>query len=340
MTSSSPSIEMKVGLLILAAIAILGGFVLVMGGFQFGDTFTIEIDFNHPGGVQVGAPVKISSYKVGQVERLQFLGGKLDPKTGRRVQVRVTASIEEQYRDAIRQDAEVYVTAQGVLGEQYLEIEPGSRERPPIRPGTVVRGIDAPRLDLFLSRAYELLDALTTVLREDREVIEEFVRRALALLRALNDIMGEDGGKLRQIIDNAELLSAESVELVRGVRERYVDGPEIQRTLANIERLSSSVARDIDPILQSTRQTLDGANRLTNTIGPAEQQRVRTALRNLDDVSARAQGTMRDVQTIVGRMRRGDGTVGALLADEEIYDDLKELLRELKTHPWRFFWRE
>jgi len=39
-------------------------------------------------------------------------------------------------------------------------------------------------------------------------------------------------------------------------------------------------------------------------------------------------------------MRRGEGTVGALLADEEIYDDLKEMLRELKTHPWRFFWRE
>ena len=337
---SERSIEMKVGLLILAALAILGGFVLVMGGFQFGDTFTIEIDFNHPGGVQVGAPVKISSYKVGQVTSLQFLGGKLDARTGRRVQVRVTAAVEEKYRDAIRDDAEVYVTAQGVLGEQYLEIDPGSHEHPPIRPGTVIRGIDAPRLDLFLSRAYELLDAVTTVLRDDREVIEEFVRRALALLRALNELMGEDGEKLRRVIANVETLSSESVELVRGVRNQYVDGPQIQRTLANIERLSASVARDIDPILSSTRQTLDGANRLTSTIGPAEQQQVRAALRNLGEVSGRAQTTMRDVQTIVGRMRRGDGTVGALLADEEIYDDLKELLRELKTHPWRFFWRE
>jgi len=337
---SERSIEMKVGLLILAALAILGGFVLVMGGFQFGDTFTIAIDFNHPGGVQVGAPVKISSYKVGQVRSLQFLGGKLDPRTGRRVQVRVTASIEEQYREAIREDAEVYVTAQGVLGEQYLEIDPGSHERPPMQPGTVIRGIDAPRLDLFLSRAYELLDALTTVLRDDREVIEEFVHRGLALLRALNELMGEDGEKLRRVIANVETLSAESVELVRGVRARYVDSPEIQRTLANIDRLSAAVARDIDPILSSTRQTLDGANRLTSTIGPTEQQEIRRALRDLGEVSGRAQTTMRDVQTIVGRMRRGDGTVGALLADEEIYDDLKELLRELKTHPWRFFWRE
>jgi phospholipid/cholesterol/gamma-HCH transport system substrate-binding protein len=337
---SERSIEMKVGLLILAALVILGGFILVMGGFQLGDTFTIEVDFNHPGGVQVGAPVKISSYKVGQVRSLQFLGGKLDPRTGRRVQVRVTASIEEQYREAIRDDAEVYVTAQGVLGEQYLEIDPGTHERPPISPGSVIRGIDAPRLDLFLSRAYELLDALTTVLRDNRDVIEEFVRRGLALLRAMNELMGEDGEKLRRIIENAETLSAESVELVRGVRSRYVDDPGIARTLDNVERLSASIARDIDPLLASARQTLDGANRLTQTIGPTEQQEIRTALRNLGEVSGRAQATMRDVQTIVGRMRRGEGTVGALLADEEIYDDLKELLRELKTHPWRFFWRE
>ncbi len=337
---SERSIEMKVGLLILAALVILGGFILVMGGIQLGDTFTIEVDFNHPGGVQVGAPVKISSYKVGQVRSLQFLGGKVDSRTGRRVQVRVTASIETQYREAIREDAEVYVTAQGVLGEQYLEIDPGSHERPPIRPGTVIRGIDAPRLDLFLSRAYELLDALTTVLRDNRDVLDEFVRRALALLRAMNELMGEDGEKLRHIIANVEALSAESVELVRGVRTNYVDDPGIARTLDNVERLSASVARDIDPLLASARQTLDGANRLTQTIGPAEQQQIRTALRDLGDISNRAQATMRDVQTIVGRMRRGEGTVGALLADEEIYDDLKELLRELKTHPWRFFWRE
>jgi phospholipid/cholesterol/gamma-HCH transport system substrate-binding protein len=337
---SERSIETKVGLLILAALVILGGFILVMGGIQLGDTFTIEVDFNHPGGVQVGAPVKISSYKVGQVKSLQFLGGRLDPRTGRRVQVRVVCAIETQYREAIREDAEVYVTAQGVLGEQYLEIDPGSHERPAIRAGTVVRGIDAPRLDLFLSRAYELLDALTTVLRDNRDVLEEFVRRGLALLRAMNELMGEDGEKLRRIIENAETLTAESVELVRGVRLRYVDDPGIDRTLANVERLSASIARDIDPLLASARETLDGANRLTKTIGPTEQQQIRQALRNLDEVSTRATATMRDVQTIVGRMRRGEGTVGALLADEEIYDDLKELLRELKTHPWRFFWRE
>jgi len=26
--------------------------------------------------------------------------------------------------------------------------------------------------------------------------------------------------------------------------------------------------------------------------------------------------------------------------DEEIYDDVQEMLRDLKHNPWKFFWRE
>jgi phospholipid/cholesterol/gamma-HCH transport system substrate-binding protein len=32
--------------------------------------------------------------------------------------------------------------------------------------------------------------------------------------------------------------------------------------------------------------------------------------------------------------------VGALVMDEALYDDLQELLRDLKNNPWKFFWRQ
>jgi len=32
--------------------------------------------------------------------------------------------------------------------------------------------------------------------------------------------------------------------------------------------------------------------------------------------------------------------VGQMLSDEEIYDDLKELLRDIKQHPWKLIWEE
>jgi phospholipid/cholesterol/gamma-HCH transport system substrate-binding protein len=47
-----------------------------------------------------------------------------------------------------------------------------------------------------------------------------------------------------------------------------------------------------------------------------------------------------DAQYMVTQMRKGRGTVGALLMDEQLFDDLQEMVRDLKHNPWKFFWRE
>ena len=43
---------------------------------------------------------------------------------------------------------------------------------------------------------------------------------------------------------------------------------------------------------------------------------------------------------IVAQVRRGRGTAGALVMDREIYEDIKEMVRDLKRNPWKFFWKE
>ena len=94
------SIEVKVGALILVSIAILGGFILVMGGLSFQKTYPLYVDFDNPGGLLSGAAVRIGGVKVGSVKNLEFLGGKVDPKTGRRVLVRATLGVEERVKDS------------------------------------------------------------------------------------------------------------------------------------------------------------------------------------------------------------------------------------------------
>src|SRR5436190_11752649 len=126
MAGTERSIEVKVGVLILVSLAILAAFILVMGGLSFQKTYAVYVDFDNPGGLQSGAPVRIAGVKVGKVNELQFQGGKVDPKTNRRVLVRAKISVEARVKDAIHEDADFYVTTQGVLGEQYMAIEPGS----------------------------------------------------------------------------------------------------------------------------------------------------------------------------------------------------------------------
>ena len=47
-----------------------------------------------------------------------------------------------------------------------------------------------------------------------------------------------------------------------------------------------------------------------------------------------------NVDGLVTDLRAGKGTVGALLVREELYADLREMLRDLKKNPWKFFWKE
>jgi phospholipid/cholesterol/gamma-HCH transport system substrate-binding protein len=170
-------LEFKVGLLIIAAAIILAGFVFVLGNFSLSSGFTLHVDYAFTGNLQQGAPVKVAGIKVGKVQAVDFRGGKLDPATNRRVHVRVTVWIEDRARDSIRQDAEFFINTAGVLGEQYVEIVPGDDwQSPALAAGAIVKGIDPPRTDLVLSRLYEVLDSVSLVLREDRELIRDLKR--------------------------------------------------------------------------------------------------------------------------------------------------------------------
>ena len=74
---SQRSIEVNVGALILVALGLLGAFVVVMGGLSFEPTLTVYVTFQNPGGLQAGAPVRISGVKVGRVSELEFRGGQV-----------------------------------------------------------------------------------------------------------------------------------------------------------------------------------------------------------------------------------------------------------------------
>ena len=52
------------------------------------------------------------------------------------------------------------------------------------------------------------------------------------------------------------------------------------------------------------------------------------------------QHDMDHAQALVERVKSGKGTVGALVMDEALYDDLQEMLRDLKHNPWKFFWKQ
>jgi len=335
------SIEVKVGVLILVSLGILAAFVLIMGGLSFEKTYTVYVDFDNPGGLQSGAPVRVAGVKCGKVSELQFMGGKIDPKTNRRTLVRAKVQIEQRVKDSIHEDADFYVTTQGVLGEQFLAIDPGSPQKPVLAENTIVKGIDPPRLDLFLAKAYELLDTTINGIRNNRELISDIATNTAGLLKGLNTVLTDNRERINRIVQNLEALSVEANTLTSHARANYVDNPKIARTIDNIDKLTAELQRDSGPMIKDAREAIANLNRASKVIGGEEEQaKLKKTIDDVAQLAARANATAADAQSIVSHIKKGNGTVGALVMDEAIYDDVQEMVRDLKHNPWKFLWRE
>jgi phospholipid/cholesterol/gamma-HCH transport system substrate-binding protein len=335
------SIEVKVGALILVSLGILAAFVLIMGGISFEKSYVQYVDFDNPGGLQTGAPVRMAGIRIGTVDEMTFRGTDVDPQTGHRAMVRCKLRLAAKYKPAIHDDAQFYVTTQGVLGEQFLAIDPGSPNHPPLDPEkTIPLGIGPPRLDLFFSKAYELLDMTVSGLHSNRELIREIAQNAADLLKNLSTVVGGNRERIDRIMANLEQLTAEANTLTQHARTNYVDNPKILHTLDNIERISSDIQRDSGPLLKDAKEAMANINRASAVVGDAEgQQKLKKTVDDVSQLASRANATAADAQAIVAHIKGGKGTVGALVMDEQIYDDVQEMVRDLKHNPWKFLWK-
>jgi len=339
-------LELKVGAMILVALALLITFVLILGDISlFRSRVDLEVYFHNPGGLSPGAAVKVAGRQVGKITEMTFLGqtGPTHPASQAKALVRARIEVDEEVDAALREDAHFYITTKGVLGDPFMEIAPGAGPRP-LDKSKPIFGIDPPRLDLFLADAAELVDNLNRLLDRNAANLDQMIGGMARITVAVDEMMASDAGtgeeRFTRIADNVEGLITETRELVVGAREKYVDDPGVARTLDNLEELSAKLNRELPPLMRDVRKALEVVERLGDTIGPEEQQSIKQALTQLDDIARRADATLAKVDKMVDKMNRGEGTVGQLLQDEEVYDDLKELIRDLKRHPWKLIWED
>ncbi len=339
--ANARSIEVKVGLLILAAVVLLAGFILVMGGINFQPTYEIIVGFDNPGGLQGGAPVKIAGVKVGKVTAMEFYGGKPDETGKPGALVRARVDIEKRYQEQVHDNATFYITTQGVLGEQFLAVEPGSVDRPFLEDGAVVRGLDPPRLDRLLAESYDLLHTTVMALREHRPKIREAFEGLSKTLKGTGTFFERNQDRLDQIAGNVELMTEEGVKTIETARRKYVENPAIDRIIVQLDHLTTTAARDVPVLLEQGRKTLGGAQKVVDAFSSdAELARIKAMLADLSATTKSTRAASADAAAIAAHMRRGRGSVGALVMDEQLFDDLQELARDLKHNPWKFFWKE
>ena len=338
-------LEFKVGLLILASTAILVGFIFVLGNFTLRSGFEIQVDFNYIGSLQPGAPVKVSGIKVGKVKDVEFRGGKLDPKTNQRVQVRITAWLEDRVRESVRSDAEFFINTAGVLGEQYLEIVPGKDwAKPPIAAGTIIHDShfvhDPPRTDLVVARLYEVLEGVSHVLRDDRDAIKNLLTNGASAVAEVNDLLTKNKQQLSELIGNGAELAREAKTTLSKVNAGLGDGRPIASLVANADKTLVAAQTTLTTLTPKASDLMTDATRVTGLLNEQRIDRAINAADKAAQAAGQAGGLIDNVNGMVTDLRAGKGTAGALLSRDELYSDLRELIRDLKRNPWKFFWKE
>lgn len=338
-------LEFRVGLLILVAGGILVGFLFVLGNFSLRSGFTIDIDFDYVGALQPGAPVKVSGIKVGKVQSVEFKGGELDPALGQRVQVRVTAWIEDRAHDSVRADCETFINTAGVLGEQYLEIVPGKDwAHPPLAAGTVLHGApwvhDPPRTDLVVARLYEVLDGVAAVLRDDRVDIKNLIGNSASAVHELNDLLVANRAQIGDLITSGANLAKQATATLAKVNAGLGDGRPVAALLADADQTLQTARSTLTTLAPPAKDLMTDATRVTGLVTEARVDRAITAADTAATAAGKAGGLVDNINGLVTDLRAGKGTAGALLSRDDVYADLREMIRDLKRNPWKLFWKE
>src|SRR5262249_37895792 len=101
-----------------------------------------------------------------------------------------------------------------------------------------------------------------------------------------------------------------------------------------------SARASLDALTPRAARLLDDGVRVTGLTTEPRLERALVAADNAGAFMARARGLVDNLNGLLADLRAGKGTVGALLAREEVYADVKEMVRDLKRNPWKFLWKE
>ena len=139
------AIDWWVGIFVLLGIAALVVLALRVGnlsGFAYNDGYVLHADFTNVGSLKVRSPVRLGGVTIGEVTHIG-----MDPKT---FMANVTMRIEPKVKLPTDTGASIYT--EGLLGEQYVAVQPGGMPQDLKPGGTITMTQSAVNLDQLIGQ--------------------------------------------------------------------------------------------------------------------------------------------------------------------------------------------
>lgn len=325
-------LEIKVGVLLAAALA--AGIVLLwlLGEFQLRGDRRLFVDFAHAGGVPAGAPAKLAGVRVGRVRAVRLLPERRDA-SGAPLPVQMEIELGAEALASLRADVGVAVATQGPLGEPYIEMAPGATSAAPLADGAAVRGVDPPRLDLLAARLYGFLDLAMRTLGDDPEAVRTLLRGAGAFASTAEGVLRDN----REALTRATRDFSEAAGDLRQLLHR--DGA-VRRLAEDSAFVAATLRRDLPGIAARAGTAATGAAALAGAFTEEDGARLKGAIARYERAGQRLEEITTRAEAVLKTIEGGQGSFGGFYKDPQVYQDLKALVTDLKKHPWKVLWKE
>ena len=331
-------LELKVGALLLAALLGGLGLLTLMGELSFSAGNERTVDFSHTGNVVKGAPVKLGGVPVGRVEKIELLPTRRDT-TGEPLPVKMTVSLQAAAAESLRTDAAFTVSSQGPLGEPYLEVWPGIASGPADAKASI-RGIDSPRIDIVSNRLAKFLEQVSNVLDRDPEALNKLVTGVGGLTTTVDGVISENREEIRGIAKELSVAAKDLRALAATAKTQFEPGGKAAGILDDAAVAAKLARTELPELSKKANIALGGVANVTGQFTEEDGQRLKAMLVRYQQAGEKLDVMATKADKILTKIEKGEGTFGAAVQDKQLFDDLKELLSDLRKHPWKLFWKD
>lgn len=288
--------ETLVGAALIAAVLIVYfGIRFLTGVPLFGGGYQLVGVFDDAQGLTPGSTVRVSGVRVGRVEDV-----RLSPNAQR-----VLVDMEMNPGVTIPRGASIGTGGLSALGDVNVAITPGPSGNPPLTDGdTLYASAGTDLFSLVQDNAERLLGTADTLLAG-----------AAGTFSSVDQLLAASQGDLRATLGALRGTTTTVDQILRAERGR------LQTTLANLEAASAGAARLSDNL---GRFSEANADTLAATISQLNRTlaQVETSLDQLG-------GTQAQLDEALTKLNTGQGTLGLLLNDPDLYYNLNTTLANL-----------
>lgn len=168
------------------------------------------------------------------------------------------------------------------------------------------------QIQVFIAKGFEIRENYTFNIRGTHILSEPHIEITPQSGRArfFNDgdtIQGVDPVPVEVLIDRADQIASD-LEAILGQLKGALEDKETGAEIREITKNMAALTRSLNQILgeEETGDTLRHLNNSTQSL-----------------------------EAILAKVQKGEGTLGKLVSNEELYQELRDFVSEIKTHPWR-----